>query len=178
MLGAQVGGRSESREWEVSMKEKDQYFRANAGIVLLNEREEVLALERKKIPGAWQLPQGGIRTDEEPMEAAIRELSEETNFNASHVQLVGELPEWLAYELPAAARSEKTGRGQVQRWFFFRLIPNAPEVRLTDKAAEEVSAYKWTNLLSLAKEVVAFRRRTYERLASYVEVELPQTRQN
>jgi putative (di)nucleoside polyphosphate hydrolase len=160
------------------MKEKDQYFRANAGIVLLNEREEVLALERKKIPGAWQLPQGGIRTDEEPLEAAIRELSEETNFNASQVQLVGELPEWIAYELPAAARSEKTGRGQVQRWFFFRLIPNAPEVRLTDNAAEEVSAYKWTNLPLLTKEVVAFRRRTYERLASYIEVELPEARQD
>jgi putative (di)nucleoside polyphosphate hydrolase len=163
------------------MKEKDQYFRANAGIVLLNERDEVLALQRKKILGAWQLPQGGIRTDEEPMEAALRELSEETNFNASHVQLVAELPEWIAYELPADYRSEKTGRGQVQKWFFFRLKPNAPEVRLTEEAAEEVSpdmSYKWTNLSSLAKEVVAFRRRTYERLASYVEVELPETWQD
>jgi putative (di)nucleoside polyphosphate hydrolase len=159
------------------MKEKDQCFRANAGIVLLNEREEVLALERKKIPGAWQPPQGGIRTDEEPMEAAIRELSEETNFNATQVQLVGELPEWIAYELPAAARSEKTGRGQVQRGFF-SAYTHAPEVRLADKAAEEVSAYKWTKLPSLTKEVVAFRRRTYERLASYVEVELPETRQD
>jgi putative (di)nucleoside polyphosphate hydrolase len=163
---------------EVSMKEQDQYFRANAGIVLLNERDEVLALERKKIPGAWQLPQGGIRTDEEPLEAALRELSEETNFDKGHVHLVGELPEWIAYELPAAARSEKTGRGQVQRWFFFRLPPNVPEVRLTEKAAEEVSAYEWTNLPSLIKEVVAFRRRTYERLASYLEVVLTEARQD
>jgi len=30
------------------MKEKDQYFRANAGIVLFNERKEVLALEHKE----------------------------------------------------------------------------------------------------------------------------------
>jgi putative (di)nucleoside polyphosphate hydrolase len=100
-------------------------------------------------------------------------LSEETNLAGSDVRLVGELPEWTAYELPVADRSEKTGRGQVQRWFFFRLLANAPELQLTEKAAEEVSAYKWTNLPSLTKEVVAFRRRTYERLVSYVEVELP-----
>jgi putative (di)nucleoside polyphosphate hydrolase len=160
------------------MKEKDQYFRASAGIVLLNERGEVLAIERRKIPGAWQLPQGGIRIDEEPMEAAKRELSEETPFNASNVQVLGELPEWMAYELPAAARSEKTGRGQVQKWFFFRLLPNAPDVRLTDRAADEVSTYKWIDLPSLTNEVVAFRRRTYERLASFVEDELPKALQS
>jgi 8-oxo-dGTP pyrophosphatase MutT (NUDIX family) len=97
------------------MKEKDQYFRASAGIVLLNERGQVMAIERKKIPGAWQLPKGGIQTDEEPIDAAKRELSEETPFNASHVQQEGELPEWLAYELPKSARSEKTERGQVQK---------------------------------------------------------------
>jgi putative (di)nucleoside polyphosphate hydrolase len=103
---------------------KDQYFRASAGIVLLNEREEVLAIERRKIPGAWQLPQGGIRMDEEPKEAAKRELSEETNLNASRdARLVGELPEWTAYELPAADRGEKTAAVKSRGGSFFGFYP-------------------------------------------------------
>src|SRR5438128_2486181 len=98
-----------------------QMFRANVGIVLANERGEVLALERKKIPGAWQMPQGGIQDHEEPIQAAKRELQEETGISADQVEFVAECPDWLAYELPRDMWSTKTGRGQVQKWFLFKL---------------------------------------------------------
>jgi len=37
-----------------------QTFRAGVGAIILNTSGQVLALERKDIPGVWQLPQGGL----------------------------------------------------------------------------------------------------------------------
>ena len=91
---------------------KAQFFRANVGIILYNPAGQVLAFERADRPGQWQLPQGGLGKNEEPLAAALRELEEETGLRPSQVELVGEHPRWLAYELPPEARRKKTGRGQ------------------------------------------------------------------
>ncbi len=42
------------------MNMPEEYFRAGAGAVVINREGLVLALERADIPGAWQLPQGGL----------------------------------------------------------------------------------------------------------------------
>ncbi len=41
-------------------------FRAGVVAVVTNSRDEVLAFERSDVPGAWQLPQGGIDVGETP----------------------------------------------------------------------------------------------------------------
>src|SRR4029079_13769297 len=97
-----------------------QYFRAGAGAAIVDSKGLVLALQRADIAGAWQLPQGGLEASEEPLPAALREISEETGIRAQDLTLLAIYPEPLVYELPVSARSEKTGRGQVQYWFLFR----------------------------------------------------------
>jgi putative (di)nucleoside polyphosphate hydrolase len=144
---------------------KPQHFRANVGIVVTNRRGEVLALERSDVRDAWQLPQGGLRQGEEPREAALRELREETGLREEDVEFVTEHPEWLAYELPERLRSAKTGRGQVQKWFVFRFRGSEKAIRLADTRSREFCASRWVRLERLASEVVAFRRGVYRRLA-------------
>jgi len=44
------------------------------------------------------MPQGGIDRGEEPWPAALRELREETNIHS--VERLGEIGEWLNYDIP------------------------------------------------------------------------------
>jgi len=140
-------------------------FRAGVGIVVFDRQGRVLALERSAIPGAWQLPQGGIEGDEEPVDALWRELWEETGLTAADVQVVAELPEWLGYELPREYRSAKTGRGQVHKWFLLRASTDDVPVRTTAASEVEFRSWRWTDLAELAENTVTFRRPVYRRLA-------------
>lgn len=138
---------------------KSEFFRANVGGLVVDDRGRVLACDRADTEApAWQMPQGGIRSGEEPLEAAYRELLEETGLGAHQLELIAELPGWIAYELPAAFRRGKTGRGQVQKWFLFRL--RGPASAVTPDRSE-FCACRWVTPEHLLRQVVDFRRPVY-----------------
>ncbi len=140
-----------------------QYFRAGVGAVIFNSRGLILALERADIPAAWQLPQGGLDIDEAPLGGALREVAEETGINESDLELIDVFPEPLAYELPASAQSEKTGRGQVQYWFLFRFKGSDDSIHV--KAGDEFNAWDWIPFQDLLNVVADFRKSVYRKLA-------------
>jgi putative (di)nucleoside polyphosphate hydrolase len=146
------------------MGKTHQTFRACVGAVVRNDRGEVLVFERRDRPGSWQLPQGGLETDEEPEAAVLRELEEETGVGPQCVELVETHPDWLAYELPEPARSRRLGRGQVQKWFLFRFTGTDRDIDLTRASSDEFSAWKWASLERVAEQTAPFRRGVYRRL--------------
>jgi putative (di)nucleoside polyphosphate hydrolase len=141
---------------------RTQTFRAGAGAVILNKKGKVLGLERKDIPGAWQLPQGGLEENESPLEAVKREVHEETGIKARDLELLSAESRLLAYELPLEARSKKTGRGQVQYWFLFRFTGQDEAITLGDE--KEFRAWKWMSMNKLASRVVSFKQPVYRAL--------------
>jgi putative (di)nucleoside polyphosphate hydrolase len=151
------------RSWQ--MKLAGEYFRAGVGAVIADAAGRVLVLERADVPGAWQLPQGGLEGGEEPLPAVWREVQEETGLSGGDLELVARCPDPLAYELPVEARSDKTGRGQVQYWFLFRFLGEEKRIRLSPHG--EFGAFQWASFGQLLAEVVPFRRPVYERLAEH-----------
>ena len=136
------------------------HFRANVVAVITDRRGRVMAFERTDLEGQWQLPQGGIDDGERPLDAAWRELEEETGLSAAEVELVGEFPEWTAYEWPSGPR--RNGRmGQCQRWFTF-LVRDESVVPTPD--GREFGDWKWVERRWLIDNVVEFRRPSYERV--------------
>jgi putative (di)nucleoside polyphosphate hydrolase len=142
---------------------RDAFFRANAGLLVLNALGQVLA-------GAWQLPQGGIESHETAREAAYRELSEETGLAATDVTLIAEMPQWLVYELPLEWRRKKTGWGQAQKWFVFRHTPNIKSNwQVHDKPVDEENrALGWKSFASLLATIPEFRRPVYVALQDFL----------
>lgn len=140
-----------------------EYFRAGSGAVIVNGDGLVLALERADVPGAWQLPQGGLHASEASLGAAFREVTEETGIPQGALELVHAIPEPLAYELPVEARSAKTGRGQVQHWFLFRFL--GPDDVIDVTRGGEFRAWCWMPFGRLVEGTADFRKPVYRRLA-------------
>ena len=73
-------------------------YRPCAGIMVLNRAGLVFIGRRSSGPEhidathVWQMPQGGIDENEDPYQAALRELYEETNIRT--VEKLGEIAEW------------------------------------------------------------------------------------
>ena len=116
-------------------------YRPNVGIALFNASGQVLIGRRFKddgpeiiLPGLeWQMPQGGIDADEDPSEAVMRELWEETG--VSSAGYLGETG-WLTYEFPpyaGPAHRLAKFRGQRQKWFALRF--KGPESEINPLAA-------------------------------------------
>jgi putative (di)nucleoside polyphosphate hydrolase len=150
---------------------RGDFFRANVGIAVIRPDGRVLSLERYGYPGTWQLPQGGLEVDEEPIDAARRELEEETGLRWDQVELIGEYPDWLVYELGAEDRTDDIGRGQAQKWFYVGLRETDATLDLERiderKGTPEFSSYAWMSFAELVSKAVLFRRRVYQRVAEH-----------
>ena len=150
------------------------YFRAGVGLLVTNVSGLVLAGQRADVPGSWQAPQGGLLPDEEPLEAAYRELREETGFERSDVTVLDECAAWLGYELPTASRSPKTGRGQVAKWYLLRYLGQAgvPGSGSPPARGVEFDVWQWMSMSQLVEVAWAPRQPAYRFLAEYWAEEL------
>ena len=147
------------------MSKKSEFFRANAGVLVIDAQGCVLAFQRTGSE-QWQLPQGGIDRGEDPLVAAQRELFEETGITIDRVEWIATHSEWLPYVLPKGLRSPKKGLGQIQKWFLFWLRDDPLHIDLAKAPDQEFQAYKWTTIEALIDEVIYFRKPIYRKLAT------------
>jgi putative (di)nucleoside polyphosphate hydrolase len=138
-------------------------YRRGVGVVLFNDESKVFVAQRIDNPGpAWQMPQGGIDKGEEPIDAAWRELQEETGIKSA--KLLAESKGWLRYDLPpelAAILWKGKYRGQEQKWYAFRFTGNESEIDIAGEHPE-FSAWKWAEFRTVPTLIVPFKRVLYE----------------
>lgn len=146
-------------------------FRPNVAIVLLNREGRVFWAKRSGNDG-WQFPQGGMRTDETPVEAMYRELEEETGLMPNHVELLGATPGWLRYRLPRRYQrhfSKPLCIGQKQVWFLLKFLADDTEFRLDNCDQPEFCKFRWVDFWYPVDNVITFKRRVYHQALSLLE---------
>jgi len=143
-------------------------FRANVGIVLLNDQGQAFWGRRIGMR-AWQFPQGGIQQYETPQVAMFRELEEEVGLRPHHVQVIGCTQGWLRYRLPKKYiryHQKPVCIGQKQRWFVLRLAAAEKHVDLNQAAEPEFDDWCWIDYWKPLASVVSFKREVYEQALS------------
>jgi putative (di)nucleoside polyphosphate hydrolase len=149
----------------------DLPYRPCAGIMLANIDGRVFVGQRiDSAPegDAWQMPQGGIDDGEDPCEAALRELVEETGIAPDLVDVIAQSREEYYYDLP----EELVGklwkgkwRGQRQWWFLMRFKGGDNEIDIAT-VDPEFSAWQWVVPDRLPHLIVPFKRRLYENIVA------------
>lgn len=142
-------------------------YRPCAGVMLLNREGRVFVGQRlDSTLEAWQMPQGGIDPGEDALEAAFRELWEETGVARHHAELIAEAPEELQYDLPDDLIGKVwkgKWRGQRQRWFLLRFLGEDGDIDIAT-AHPEFRAWRWAEPVYLPELIVPFKRALYIRL--------------
>lgn len=138
-------------------------YRPNVGIVLMRTDGQLFWARRVNRDG-WQFPQGGMNTDETPLEAMYRELYEEIGLQSEHVEVLGVTPGWLRYRLPnrcVRRHNRPLCIGQKQVWFLLRLTGKEADLRLDQTDKPEFDHWRWVDFWYPVENVVEFKRDVY-----------------
>jgi putative (di)nucleoside polyphosphate hydrolase len=145
------------------LMENDQY-RRGVGIMLLNPARQVFIAQRiDQPPGSWQMPQGGIDGDETPLQAALRELREETSIQK--VKVLAETEGWLRYDFPPEVGSARGYRGQQQKWFAMLFLGEDRDIDLATEHPE-FNAWRWAEPDRVTQLIIDFKRQLYREVTS------------
>ncbi|KAA0698964.1 RNA pyrophosphohydrolase [Neorhizobium sp. P12A] len=161
-----------------TIKAEDLPYRPCVGVMILNSQGLVWAGRRipdgnseyDGSPQLWQMPQGGIDDGEDPLEAAYRELHEETGMKT--VSLLAEAKDWINYDLPPQLIGiglKGKFRGQTQRWFAFRFEGDESEIAINPPPGgheAEFDAWEWKPMTDLPGLIVPFKRAVYDQVVS------------
>jgi len=148
----------------------DLPYRPCAGIMLANKDGKIFVGQRldNRASDAWQMPQGGIDDGEEPQDAAIRELFEETGIASELVDIIAQSRDEHFYDLPDELLGKLwkgKWRGQRQYWFLMRFKGDDADINI-DTAHPEFSEWQWVVPDRLPHLIVPFKRRLYENIVA------------
>jgi putative (di)nucleoside polyphosphate hydrolase len=146
-------------------------FNANGEVFIGRRQSDPMIEDASENTAPWQMPQGGIDKGEVPLDAAYRELFEETSIRS--VELIAEAPGWVHYDLPDTSLGialKGKYRGQRQRWFAFRFTGDESEIDVLDPGGgqfhAEFDTWRWEALERLPDLIVPFKRQAYEEIVA------------
>ena len=147
------------------MNRKVLPLRTGVGIVVLNSQNKVFVGKRIDNPfDKWQMPQGGVNSNEPLLQAMKRELLEETSIK--NIEVLKEFDQWLEYELPENLIGKiwkGKYRGQKQKWFVVKFLGNDSEINVNTTNPEFIE-WKWIDISLLPDLIVRFKKHVYKKV--------------
>ncbi len=139
-------------------------YRLNVGVVVFNREGKVWLGRRAdgKGPQIWQFPQGGVDAKEDLLDAARRELWEETGIRTA--ALIARAPGWITYDFPegfTGSKAIKGFAGQTQAWFAFRFEGEDSEIDLQAHHQIEFDQWRWADIAEAPPLVAPFKHDAY-----------------
>ena len=148
-------------------------LRKGVGIVLLNNKNKIFVGKRIDNPNNyWQMPQGGVDEGEDNLNAALRELKEETSITS--IKLIKEIEGNFTYILPDNLIGiiwKGKFRGQKQKWFIMRFTGDKSEINIKTKHPEFLD-WKWIDSENLTEIAVPFKLEVYKKLTPEIKKNL------
>ena len=135
-------------------------YRECVGMVIFNQKKQVLAGERLNMKDSWQFPQGGVEKSENYLQAAYRELYEELGIQ--NAKLIYEHSKILKYDFPKEILKTISWKykGQIQKWFLFYW--NEPTTNcILDIQEQEFAAVQFMNLTEVCQNIIDFKKDVY-----------------
>ena len=140
-------------------------YRNGVGMVILNQNKKIFIGQRfDKDESAWQMPQGGIDKNENPHDACIRELTEETGIY-KNFKIIYKTKNWYSYDLPKNLQKKLWRgkyKGQIQQWFLIDFFGEDNEINIKTKRPE-FKKWKWASKDELMSLIVPFKKNLYEK---------------
>ncbi|MEJ6402836.1 RNA pyrophosphohydrolase [Yoonia sp. 2307UL14-13] len=144
-------------------------YRPCVGVMLANTRGHVFVGQRiDRNQDAWQMPQGGVDPGEKTLDAALRELVEETGVTPNLVTIEAETEELIRYDIPHELVPniwKGRYRGQEQKWFLMRFHGSDDQINLQTEHPE-FSQWKWLPKEALVDAIVPFKREVYQQVVT------------
>ena len=144
-------------------------YRDGVGVILLNKDNKVFVAKRiDNSKNFWQMPQGGKNKGEKNLDAALRELCEETSIK--NVTMIKEIEGTISYNLPKNLLGiiwKGKYKGQIQKWFIMKFNGKDDEINLKTNKPEFLE-WKWIDIDKITDNVVDFKKDVYKKLKSEV----------
>ena len=161
------------------MSEKEKLpYRPCAGMMIMSSQGKIFIAQRMKVEKnyisesniynkAWQMPQGGIDEGENPIDAAIREIKEETSIPKENLTYMKKCNDILYYDLPEQWIGKLWHgkyRGQAQHWFLFRFDGDDSNIDIHHVKQPEFRQWRWADIDEILNVIVPFKYDVYKRV--------------
>lgn len=137
-------------------------YRKNVGVVVFRKGKVLLCARADSKDFQWQFPQGGIEEGEDFVDAAKRELFEETGIK--NIRIVATISEPIRYDFPKQTKALPF-KGQDQYWVLFEFLGDDSDIKFDiDPNCVEFKAFRWDNIEVAPDEIIYFKKDVYKKV--------------